>query len=172
MISVKKPRPSVLIVATGGTIESLYYPQGTKFPPEPRDYSLIPEILSKNKFNYPYEIVIPFMKDSRFFDSSDLDSIFEIVKNTNLKNILISHGTQTMADTHNFLKSKQEELEGKTVVLFGANIRSDQPNSDAGINLGFALGACLYAPNNIYIAMNGILIKSQSCKIGGTFQEK
>jgi len=172
MSSVKKPRPSVLIVATGGTIESLHYPQGTKFAPESRDHSLIPGIFSQNKFNYPYEIVVPFMKDSRFFDSSDLDSIFQIVKNTNLKNILISHGTQTMTNTHDFLKLKKDELEGKTIVLFGANIRSDQPNSNAPINLGFALGSCLYAPSDIYIAMNGILIKSQSCKVEGYFQEK
>lgn len=158
-------RETVLIVATGGTIEALHYPNGTQFAPDPRSTSVLPELLSKVNCQYPYELVIPFMKDSRFLTQEDLELLFETIKGSSYKRLLIGHGTMTIYKTHTFLKERIWQLEGKTIVLFGAKLRSDLPGSDAGFSLAFALGCCLYAPPEIYIAMNGLLIKSQSCTI-------
>lgn len=59
-----------------------------------------------------------------------------------------------------------EQVRGGTIEApRGSNTPSNQFQSDAGINLGFALSACLYAPANVYLAMNGILLKSLSCKV-------
>lgn len=161
----RKGRETVFIVATGGTIEALHYPNGTQFAPDPRSTSVLPELLSKVNCQYPYEIAIPFMKDSRFMKQEDLELLFETLINSSHKKVLIAHGTMTIYKTHAFLKQRKEFLEGKTIVIFGAKLRSDLPGSDAQFNLAFALGCCLYAEPNVYIAMNGLLLKSQFCTI-------
>lgn len=165
-------RPTVLIVATGGTIEALDYPKGKRFPPEERDTSVIPNLLEKASFGYPYRITIPFMKDSRFLTDEDLELLLKSIVEAPEQKVLVSHGTMTLSNTHAFLQKNRHFFPNKTIVLFGANIASNEPNSDAGINLGFALGCCLYAEPQVYIAMNGLLLKALSCKVNGRWVEK
>lgn len=162
---MKKGREKVLIIITGGTIESPRYPNGYDEPPIFNQQSIIPTLFERAQFNYPFELQIPFLKDSRYISNEDRQALVELIKSSPFNKIIISHGTQTLSDTHAFLKSKRKEFFKKTIVLFGANMPSNQFQSDANINLGFALAACLYAPANIYLAMNGILLKSLSCKV-------
>jgi len=169
---MKKGREEILIIATGGTIEAPRYPNGYDRDPAFNTTSVIPALFEKYKYNYPYAFAIPFMKDSRHITDADREKISEVIASHPHTKILISHGTMTLSDTHAFLQSRKEKFPGKTIVLFGANMPSNVFNSDAGINLGFALGSCLYAPPNVYLAMNGILLKSLSCKVDGIWKEK
>jgi L-asparaginase len=161
---MKKGREKVLIIATGGTIESPRYPDGYDEKPVFNKESVIPALFERGKFNYTYEIKVPFLNDSRYITDKDRKGLVDLIRESPFNKIIISHGTQTLSNTHAFLQGKREKFAKKTIVLFGANMPSNQFQSDASINLGFALAACLYAPANVYLAMNGILLKSLSCK--------
>ena len=66
--------------------------------------------------------------------------------------IIITHGTDTMADTARFLSSR---VSGKTIVLTGAMIPYKFGSSDGLFNLGSAMAFVQALSPGIYVAMNG-----------------
>jgi L-asparaginase len=71
------------------------------------------------------------------------------------KNIIITHGTYTMPDTARFIASRIKN-NTKIIILTGSMIPllGFSP-SDAGFNLGFALGQFDSLTPGVYVAMNG-----------------
>jgi L-asparaginase len=69
-------------------------------------------------------------------------------------NIVITHGTDTMTITAQFLED--ECIEGKTIVLTGAMIPyAFGSSSDGFFNIGSALAFAQVLPPGVYICMNG-----------------
>lgn len=68
------------------------------------------------------------------------------------REIVITHGTDTMVDT---ARALAEGVTDKTVVLTGAMIPYAFGSSDGLFNLGSALSFAQVLPPGIYIAMNG-----------------
>jgi L-asparaginase len=68
------------------------------------------------------------------------------------KKIVVTHGTDTMAETARFLAGRVHD---KTVVLTGAMIPYKFGSSDGLFNLGSALAFVQSLPNGVYVAMNG-----------------
>ncbi len=69
--------------------------------------------------------------------------------------IVLTHGTDTMVETAQFLHHR---ITWKTIVLVGAMIPANKPGSDAQMNLGFAIGALKSMTQTwVRIAMNGQL---------------
>ena len=66
--------------------------------------------------------------------------------------IIITHGTDTMAETAAFLEKK---VTGKTVVLTGAMIPYKFGSSDGLFNLGSAMAFVQALDKGVYVAMNG-----------------
>lgn len=66
--------------------------------------------------------------------------------------IVITHGTDTMAETARVLA---QHVTGKTVVLTGAMIPIKFGSSDGLFNLGSALAFVQSLPPGVYVAMNG-----------------
>jgi L-asparaginase len=66
--------------------------------------------------------------------------------------IVISHGTDTMAETARFLG---ERIRDKTIVLTGAVVPYTFGSSDGLFNLGSALAYAQALPPGVYVAMNG-----------------
>lgn len=66
--------------------------------------------------------------------------------------IVLTHGTDTMAET---AKVIAEKVTGKTIVLTGAMIPIKFGSSDGLFNLGSALAFAQSLPPGIYVAMNG-----------------
>ena len=66
--------------------------------------------------------------------------------------MVITHGTDTMADTARVLG---EAALGKTIVLTGAMIPYAFGSSDGLFNLGSALSFVQALPPGVYVAMNG-----------------
>ena len=164
MISQKKKgREELLIVATGGTIEGARYVDGMEKPPVFNKESILPTLMERHQYEYPFTIVSPFMKDSRWIDDQDRAVLAETIHQASQKKIIVSHGTMTIFET--FESLKKENFGEKTIVLFGAKVPHQHFKSDAGINLGYAIGAALYAPVNTYVLTNGILLKSLKCDI-------
>ena len=66
--------------------------------------------------------------------------------------IVITHGTDTMAETARVLA---QQVSGKTIVLTGAMIPIKFGSSDGLFNLGSALAFVQSLPPGVYVAMNG-----------------
>ncbi|MDB3972064.1 asparaginase [Candidatus Thioglobus sp.] len=93
-----------------------------------------------------------FLKDSLEMVDSDRGFILDKCLSCDEQHILITHGTDTMAQTAKFLA---EKIKDKTIVLFGSMIPYSVDNSDALFNLGVALSAVQLKKPGVYIAMNG-----------------
>ena len=78
--------------------------------------------------------------------------IASFCKKAKEKNIVITHGTDTMEKTARYL-SKQ--VTNKTIVLTGAMVPYKFGSSDGLFNLGSALAFVQTLPPGVYVAMNG-----------------
>ncbi len=136
------------IFTTGGTIDKVYFDASSQF--EIGD-SLLPELLSESNIHDGYRVHEVLRKDSLDMTDNDRDSIFEAVAGCEARRILITHGTDTMAETAERLSS----LTDRTIVLFGAMQPARMRRTDALFNLGFAWSAVQLLPPGVYIAMNG-----------------
>ncbi|MCG7198186.1 asparaginase domain-containing protein [Marinobacter pelagius] len=136
------------IFTTGGTIDKVYFDASSQF--EIGD-SLLPELLPESNIHDGYRVHEVLRKDSLDMTDNDRDSIFEAVAGCEARRILITHGTDTMAETAERLSS----LTDRTIVLFGAMQPARMRRTDALFNLGFAWSAVQLLPPGVYIAMNG-----------------
>jgi L-asparaginase len=75
--------------------------------------------------------------------------------------ILITHGTDTMAETASLLESK---VKNKTIVLTGAMVPYKFGSSDGLFNLGSALAFVQSLPHGVYVAMNGKIFKGNNVR--------
>jgi L-asparaginase len=66
--------------------------------------------------------------------------------------IIITHGTDTMAQTAKVLA---QNVRNKTIILTGAMIPIKFGSSDGLFNLGSALAFVQALPQGVYVAMNG-----------------
>ncbi len=138
----------IKIFTTGGSLDKGYSTRESAFVvQEPR----VEEILKEANATFEYEIESLFRKDSLEIVDGDREVIVEAVKNDPCERILITHGTDTMADTGQRLSS----VPGKTIVLTGAMQPASFKHTDAHFNIGFALAVLQTLPHGVYIAMNG-----------------
>lgn len=107
--------------------------------------------LIKPHFDFSAEHITA--KDSRDLTDEDRTKLANAIKATSHSNILITHGTFTMQKTAAFLKDFDID---KKIVLTGSMIPIvGFAASDAGFNLGFAIGAFTGLENGVYLSMNG-----------------
>jgi L-asparaginase len=92
------------------------------------------------------------MKDSLELTDADRAAIVERCRAAAEARIVITHGTDTMAET---ARALHEARTGKTVVLTGAMIPYAFGSSDGLFNLGSALSFAQVLPPGVYVAMNG-----------------
>ena len=91
-------------------------------------------------------------KDSRFVTDEDRELILKTCKESKEDKIIITHGTETMSKTAEFLG--KEGLE-KTIVLLGAFTPANREESDALFNLGSAIAAVQLLLVGVYVTMSG-----------------
>jgi len=92
------------------------------------------------------------MIDSLDMTDEDRVMIADHCNKSKEKKIIITHGTDTMADTAKFLASR---IKDKTVVLTGAMIPYKFGSSDGLFNLGSAMAFVQSLQPGVYVAMNG-----------------
>ncbi|HEY5781436.1 MAG TPA: asparaginase domain-containing protein, partial [Lysobacter sp.] len=96
--------------------------------------------------------VIPILrKDSLHISADDRELIRATIAAQPARQVLVTHGTDTMVETAKVLAS----LTDKTIVLTGALSPARFRGSDAEFNIGCAVGAVQALPPGVYIAMNG-----------------
>ncbi len=141
---------AVRIFVTGGTFDKEY---------NERDGSLffkdthLPEMLRLGRCRVPLEVRSLMMLDSLEMSDDDRQLILQQCRKADTDRIVITHGTDTMAETARCLG--EAGLVGKTVVLTGAMIPFAFGSSDGLFNLGAALAFAQSLPPGVYVAMNG-----------------
>ncbi|MGH8041768.1 MAG: asparaginase domain-containing protein [Rudaea sp.] len=136
------------IVATGGTIDKVYFDDKSAYQigaPQ------IGEILTQLGVAFAFEVIALMRKDSLHMDDADRDLIRRTIAAQPHRHVLVTHGTDTMVETARALAG----IAGKTIVLTGALNPARFQGSDAVFNIGCAVGAIQALPDGVYIAMNG-----------------
>jgi len=110
------------------------------------------DLLAMGRCRLHIEIRTLMMIDSLEMTAEDRDLIAHQCIQCEEKQIVITHGTDTMSETARVLA---EKVKGKTIVLFGAMIPIKFGSSDGLFNLGGALAFVQTLPAGVYIAMNG-----------------
>lgn len=144
---------NIAILTTGGTIDKVYFDAKSEYEVGPPN---IERVLGELNLAISYTITSLMRKDSLEMTDDDRRIIRESAAATDADCILITHGTDTMAETAAALIG----LPGKTIVLTGALEPALFKTSDAIFNIGCALGAVQSLPPGIYIAMNGAVFSA------------
>ncbi|HEX6928820.1 MAG TPA: asparaginase domain-containing protein [Gammaproteobacteria bacterium] len=145
------------IFTTGGTIDKVYFDAKSEYEVgEP----VVGRILHDAGVAIDFEITELLKKDSLDVDDADRARIRAAVESDPAERILITHGTDTMADTGRALLG----VPGKTVVLTGSLSPARFQNSDAVFNVGCAVGAVQSLPPGVYVAMNGRIFTADTVR--------
>jgi L-asparaginase len=140
---------SIRVFITGGTFDKEYNElDGKLFFQDTH----LPEMLKLGRCNLDVELRTLMMIDSLEMGVDERELIVFQCNKSDEDKIIITHGTDTMAETARILA---EKVKGKTVVLTGAMIPYKFGSSDGLFNLGSALAFVQTLPHGVYIAMNG-----------------
>jgi L-asparaginase len=140
---------AIRIFITGGTFDKEYNELNGELYFKDTHLS---DLLDMGRSRVPVEIRTLMMVDSLEMTDQDRDLIVHQCNNCEETKIVITHGTDTMAETANVLAQK---VSNKTVVLTGAMIPIKFGSSDGLFNLGSALAFAQTLPAGVYLAMNG-----------------
>ena len=139
---------NLLIITTGGTIDMIYFDDKSDYQiGEPQ----ISQILHAMHVAFDFEASALMRKDSLHIEDKDRILIRDAVTASDARQVLITHGTDSMVETAGVLK----DIPDKTIVLTGALNPARFRDSDAIFNIGCAVGAVQSLPPGVYIAMNG-----------------
>lgn len=140
-------------IITGGTIDS--YWDGIKDTAVPLKHSAVPEFIKTVRLYEKCEFTEVCMKDSRNLTSTDRKKIFDAVKKSKAKRIIITHGTYTLPDTARYLSANLKSS-NKTIIFACSMIPlTGFIPTDAGFNLGYAVAQSQNLKKGIYVCMNG-----------------
>ncbi len=139
---------TIHIFTTGGTIDKVYFDANSEYQVgEPQ----IHEVLREANVTFDYTVESLMRKDSLELTDEDRRIIHDAVANAPGRQIIVTHGTDTMTETARALA----DIPDKTIVLTGALQPARLRYTDAVFNIGAALTAAQLAPSGVYIAMNG-----------------
>jgi len=140
---------SIRIFITGGTFDKEYNElNGQLYFKD----SHLSDLLDMGRSRVEVEIRTLMMVDSLEMTDEDRQLIAYQCNNCDETQIVITHGTDTMADTAQMLA---KEVKDKTIILTGAMIPIKFGSSDGLFNLGSALAFAQTLPAGVYVAMNG-----------------
>lgn len=138
----------MLILTTGGTIDKLYFDENSKYEV---GESTLPTIFEEVGVHFAYKIKQLMRKDSLDLTLADRNVIKTECLRTERDQILITHGTDTLCQSAQFLQSVPD----KTIVLTGALSPACFRQTDAIFNIGVAIGAVQSMPHGVYVCMHG-----------------
>lgn len=131
----------------------------------------LPEMLRLARSRLDVSLHTLMMIDSLEMTDADRRLVVESCRGCAEGRIVVTHGTDTMADTARALHAAEV---GKTVVLTGAMIPYAFGSSDGLFNLGSALSFAQVLPAGVYVAMNGRVYpgdRVQKNRESGIFEE-
>ena len=140
---------NIRFLVTGGTFDKEYNElTGGLFFKDTH----VREMLRLGRCSLDLEIRTLMMIDSTEMNEVDREMILKSCAESDRDRIVVTHGTDTMAETARFLG---ERVKDKTIVLTGAMVPYTFGSSDGLFNLGSALAFVQTLPPGVYVAMNG-----------------
>lgn len=143
------------VLTTGGTIDKVYGISGELEIGKPAFEAVIAPVLSD--LTYDVEEVLAI--DSLEMTDADRAKICAAVEATPGELVLITHGTDTMAQTATYLREHLPTSD-KVIVLTGAMQPASMRSTDAAYNLGAATAAVQLLPPGVHIAMSGRIFRA------------
>ena len=140
---------NIHLLVTGGTIDKEYHELTGELAFKDTH---LPEMLSLGRSTLQVEIQTVMMIDSLLMTAADRERIAECCRTVSSDRIVVTHGTDTMAETAAVLG---RSIHHKTIILTGAMIPYKLGSSDGMFNLGAALAYAQCLPFGVYVAMNG-----------------
>ena len=158
----------IRIFITGGTFDKEYNEINGKLYFKD---SHLHDLLEMGRNKVPVEIRTLMMIDSLEMTAEDRALIVHQCIHCDEDRIVITHGTDTIAETAATLG---KVITDKTVILTGAMIPIKFGSSDGLFNLGSALAFAQALPPGVYVAMNGRYFNWNNVrknKLTGVFEE-
>ncbi|MCK4708232.1 MAG: asparaginase [Gammaproteobacteria bacterium] len=146
----------IKLLITGGTIDKSYNMHNGELHFVD---SHIPAMLNEGRCKAIVELDKLMLKDSLDMTENDRLQIVSSCQQSEPSKIIITHGTDTMVQTAQFL---DDQVKDKTIVLTGAMIPYVFDKSDSLFNLGTAFSAVQFLKAGVYIAMNGQVFKARN----------
>ncbi len=145
---------AIKIFTTGGTIDKVYFDAKSSYEVGGPN---IERVLEELPLAVDYSVTSLLRKDSLEITSTDRDVVVAAVQDAKGKQIIVTHGTDTMVET---AKALHQVANDKTIVLTGALEPALFKTSDAMFNIGCAIAAVQALPAGAYITMNGRIFES------------
>jgi len=139
----------IRILVAGGTFDKEYDELGGRLFFKDTH---VEEMLRLGRCRVPVAVQTVMMVDSLEMTDAERRTLLEQCRRAPEKQIVITHGTDTMVETARILEKGQL---GKTIVLTGAMVPYAFGSSDGLFNLGSALSFVQVLPAGVYVAMNG-----------------
>ena len=140
---------AIRVFVTGGTFDKEYDERrGTLYFKDTH----LPEMLKLARCRLDVSVRTLMMIDSLEMTEDDRELIVHQCQACEETQIVVTHGTDTMADTAAALAKR---VTGRTIVLTGAMVPWAFGSSDGLFNLGSALSLVQVLPHGVYVAMNG-----------------
>ncbi|MFB0937156.1 MAG: asparaginase domain-containing protein [Propionivibrio sp.] len=147
---------SLRIIITGGTFDKRYDAIRGQLTFEDTH---LPDIIKQVRSSLPIELELNQLVDSLDMQDDNRQRVLNACRSAGEEYIVITHGTDTMAETAGVLgrafDTGETALSGKRIVLTGAMVPYSVSGSDALFNLGSAVMAAQLVEPGVYIAMNG-----------------
>lgn len=143
-----KQPPKILVITTGGTIDKVYFDAKSDYEV---GESVVGELLEQAHVHVDFEMVHLMRKDSLELTDDDRKLVRDTIQVRDETMIVVTHGTDTMADTAKALA----EITDRTIVLTGALAPGRFAQTDATFNVGMAIAAVQSLGHGVYIVMNG-----------------
>ena len=137
----------ILVVTTGGTIDKVYVDQKSDYQVS---QTIIGSLLSEAQVTHLYRIMEVLQKDSVDLNDADRQTIHSAIVGDLSALIIVTHGTDTMTDTAQYLT----DIEGKTIIMARSLAPARFAMTDAMFNVGMAVAAVRAMYHGVYIAIN------------------
>jgi L-asparaginase len=161
------PEP-IRVIVTGGTFDKEYDElSGRLFFKDTH----VEEMLRIGRSRVPVAVERLMMIDSLDMTGADRARVVESCGRAPEERIVVTHGTDTMAET---ARALHDVGLAKTVVLTGAMVPYTFGSSDGLFNLGSALSFAQALPRGVYVAMNGRVFEGHRVRKdreAGVFEE-
>ena len=151
-----KMQEKIKIFITGGTFDKEYNElTGELYFKNSHMY----ELLELGRCRLDVDIETLMMVDSIEMSKTERNYIIQKCIEEPIKQIIITHGTDTMVKTARILA---DAVNDKTIVLTGAMIPVRFGSSDGLFNMGSALSFVQALPSGVYVAMNSQIFNQEN----------
>lgn len=138
----------LLVLTTGGTLDKVYFDALSEY--QVGD-AVAGNILTAMNVNFEFDVNEICRKDSLELTDQDRENLKTAIESSDANYVLITHGTDTMVDSANYIGEQAD----KVIIFTGAMQPAAFSNTDAVFNIGTAVGAFSVAQPGSYIAMSG-----------------